>query len=627
MMKLRPPAIPLINIDPYFSVWSNTEKLYDSMPMHWTESPNSMIGTVIVDEESFVFMGKLSESDRIISQTSFDLTAMSSKYSFANEKIELNVVFTSPLLVNNLYYASRPVAYLSVTYKSLDGNNHKVLVKISVSEEIALNLRGESEVVSKGIHLKNGVSIQMGNKVQNSLSREGDNIRIDWGYFNLGARNKAVSGTEILDGMNAVYVETVLENGEALFTFAYDDIDSLIYFQKPLKAYWCKDGKTIIEAIEEAMGEYEDLYSKCEKFSKELFEKAVEKGSEKYAELLLLSYRQVMAAHKLVADQNGECLYVSKECFSNGCAATVDVTYPSAPMYLLYNTELLKGMLRPVFKYAMSDDWKFDFAPHDLGTYPVLNGQAYGNNELAFQMPVEECGNMIILMAAICKIDGNADFAKPYFELLTLWSHYLLKYGADPEDQICTDDFAGRLAHNCNLSLKAIMGIAGYAMILEKLGRRDESKKFSSRASQLALDWCRNAANEDGSYRLAFDQADTFSLKYNAVWDKVWGMSLFPDEMFQGEILRYKNEMLQYGVPLDNREVYTKSDWLIWVASFAKRQEEFNAIVDTVWQTFHDSESRVPMTDWYSAKTAKKENFQHRSVQGGLFINLLVRKR
>ncbi len=623
-MNLRPPAIPLINIDPYFSVWSMTDKLYDSIPLHWTESPNSMLGKVFIDDEPFIFMGKLTPSDQIIPQTSFDFTAMSSKYKFATSKIELEVIFTSPLIVNNLYYASRPVTYLSVAYKTLDGKNHSVSVKISVSEELVLNLRGEGTVVSKEIQLKNGVAIQMGNQVQNILSREGDNTRIDWGYFYLGVRNKGVTGTETLDGMNAVFIQTELENGEALFTFAYDDIDSLIYFKKPLKAYWCKDGKTIIEAIEEAMFEYEELFSRCESISTELYENAVRKGSRKFAELLLLSYRQVMAAHKLVADENGECLYVSKECFSNGCAATVDVTYPSAPMYLLYNTELLKGMLRPVFKYASTDAWPYDFAPHDLGTYPILNGQTYGNNELSYQMPVEECGNMIILMAAICEVDGNADFAEPYFELLTLWSHYLLKYGADPEDQMCTDDFAGRMAHNCNLSLKAIMGIAGYAKILSKLNREEESKEFMSRAQSLASAWCKNAKNLDGSYRLAFDQPDTFSLKYNSVWDKIWDTKLFPDEMFQGEISRYKKEMLPYGVPLDNRKAYTKSDWLIWAATLTDNREDFNTIVDTVWQSYNSSTSRVPMTDWYSAETAVKEGFQHSTVQGGLFIKLLI---
>jgi hypothetical protein len=71
----------------------------------------------------------------------------------------------------------------------------------------------------------------------------------------------------------------------------------------------------------------------------------------------------VCAAHKLVYDENGDVLYISKECFSNGCAATVDVSYPSIPLFLCYNPELVRGMMRPIFRFARTDEWEFDFSP------------------------------------------------------------------------------------------------------------------------------------------------------------------------------------------------------------------------------------------------------------------------
>ena len=179
-----------------------------------------------------------------------------------------------------------------------------------------------------------------------------------------------------------------------------------------------------------------------------------------------MAYRQAIAAHKLVTDENGDVLFFSKECFSNGCIATVDVTYPSIPLFLLFNTELVKGMLRPIFKYFNSDDWKFDFAPHDVGCYPIANGQVYGENALENQMPVEECGNMLITMAAISMSEKNAAFAKENFTALTSWVDYLVINGFDPGNQLCTDDFAGHLSHNSNLSIKAILGIASYAITM-----------------------------------------------------------------------------------------------------------------------------------------------------------------
>ena len=398
----------------------------------------------------------------------------------------------------------------------------------------------------------------------------------------------------------------------------------MVYFGENLKAYWKNDGKTIEEAIKEAAGEYDSLRAKCDAFSKKIEADAVAKGGEKYAELLLLAYRQVMAAHKLVVDKEGNNLYISKECFSNGCAATVDVTYPSAPMYLLYNTELLKGMLRPIFRYASSDAWEFDFAPHDVGQYPLVNGQVYGNNELKWQMPVEECGNMIILVSAICKADGEFSFAEENFELLEKWSKYLIKYGKDPEHQLCTDDFAGHLAHNCNLSLKAIMGITGFADILKNLGKENEAEKLLAIAKDYADSFIKNAENEDGSYRLAYDRPGTFSLKYNSVWDKIWKTGLFPESFFKSEIERYKKEALPYGVPLDSREKYTKSDWLIWVASLADNKDDFEFFSSLLWKAYDTMRTRVPMTDWYYTDTSEMVGFRHRTVQGGLFIRLML---
>lgn len=130
-----------------------------------------------------------------------------------------------------------------------------------------------------------------------------------------------------------------------------------------------KDGGTIEDAITQALNEYDSLYEKCEQFSLKLYQEAVEAGNEKYAELVSLAYRQAIAAHKICIDSDGEVLFISKENFSNGCAATVDVTYPSIPQFLIYNPELVKGMLRPIFNYASRDIWHYDFAPHDAGTY------------------------------------------------------------------------------------------------------------------------------------------------------------------------------------------------------------------------------------------------------------------
>lgn len=619
-MKMRAPLVPLITVDPYFSIW-NREELNKFFPVHWTGSRNAILGTVTVDGEKFCFLGK---SDLpLIKQISLDINTLSTTVVYENDKITLTAVFTSPMLADDLYYSSRPVSYLKLSYKSRDGKPHNVVAKISASEELVLNKAGEGRACSAAAKIGNGTAVRMGSGAQKVLWRSGDDVRIDWGYFYLAVKGKANIGNEVFEDLYAVYAETELAD-EALFVFAYDDIDSIIHFEKPLKAYWKKDGKTITEAIDEAIDEYDALYQRCEKFSADLTKAATEKGNEKYAELLSLAYRQVMAAHKLVVNEKGENYYISKECFSNGCAATVDVTYPSAPMYLYYNTELLKGMLRPILDLARSELWKFDFAPHDAGRYPILNNQRYFTNRLEGQMPVEECGNMIVLFAAICRKENSLSFAEDNMDLLEQWCEYLVKYGEDPENQLCTDDFAGHLAHNCNLAIKAVMGISGYAYILSKSGKAAEAEKYEKIAKKYADSICKRALNSDGSYRLAFDKPETFSLKYNSVWDKLWETKLFPEEFYTGEMSRYRKEALCYGIPLDSREKYTKSDWLLWAACLGNK-EDFDFITELLWNAYNTMRSRVPMTDWYFADTSEKVGFIHRSVQGGLFLKMLLK--
>lgn len=627
-MLMRPPAIPLITVDPYFSVWSFSDRLYDDDTYHWTGSPNTLKGIINIDGEVFRFMGKGTEP--VIEQIFFNMNALTTFYTFANDKITLNVEFFTPLFPDDLYMMSRPVSYMRVSYSANDNNKHTVSVSVTASEELCIDKKNAMECSFEKIN-SGSLSIgKIGSVDQNVLSRSGDDLRIDWGYFYLAVNASGKITEENDNGMKNIKAEISLtESKDEIILFAYDDIKCINYFGNEVEAYWKNSGKTILEVINEAYEDCENTYEKCVRFSVHLEAVAELSGGEYYSDLLDLSFRQVIAAHKLATDNDGNVIFISKECFSNGCAATVDVTYPSSPFFIYYNTELLKGMLRPIFKFSDSDEWQFDFAPHDVGQYPLLLGQVYGKNHEAegkykdYQMPVEECGNMLIMMANISLKDGNTDFADPYMQILEAWVQYLVKYGMDPENQLCTDDFAGHLAHNCNLSLKAIMGIAGYSLILRMKGNEEAADEYFSIAKDMADNWVKTAASPDGSFRLTFDRIYTFSMKYNMIWDKIWHTGLFAPSVFYSEFCSYKKHIYAYGLPLDNRKNYTKSDWLLWVACFAPTLEEFSEFIYPMWNCYNVTPSRLPMTDWYDTVTSQCVGFRHRSVQGGLFIRLL----
>ncbi|MBQ8742517.1 MAG: DUF4965 domain-containing protein [Clostridia bacterium] len=637
-MKLRPPAVPLITVDPYFSVWSPADRLTDSEPHHWTGRPNTAIGLVTIDGETFRFLGKYDVPE--MKQTKRDFTALSTEYRFEAAGIELTALFTTPLLIDDYYYLTRPISYLKLSYKSLDKKEHDVKVKIAFSEEICINLRASEPVTASTFATNDIKSARIGSRDQKILACDGDDIRINWGYFYISTKGQSAStsieklayGDSALPEMTFVSAENVIcpECG-ALFTFAYDDIESIVYFGEHLKSYWNKDGAKITDEIVKAFGDYDEVLAKCKVFDDKLFLDATRAGGEKYAEILELSYRQACAAHKLVLDKNGDILYISKECFSNGCAATVDVSYPSIPMFLLYNPELVHGMMRPIYKFSRTDMWEYDFAPHDAGRYPWVNGQVYGLRDTEegrkllhkYQMPVEECGNMLVMAASAAIASGDTSLAKENLDLLEAWVKYLFENGRDPENQLCTDDFAGHLAHNCNLSLKAISGILGLGIIYKLLGDEAKFEEYKNIAREMSLDWIERAKNEDGSFRLAFDREGTFSMKYNIIWDKLFGTNVMPKAAINAEVASYRRKMNKYGLPLDNRSLYTKSDWLIWTATLADSKDDFMEMVEPLWEAYNASESRVPLTDWYWTHSATMRGFRHRTVVAGHWIKLL----
>ena len=409
--------------------------------------------------------------------------------------------------------------------------------------------------------------------------------------------------------------------GSGFVMIGYDDVKSIQYFGKDLDAYWKKNGKvTIQQAFQDASKEYPVIMQKCNSFDKQLVTEATACGGKKYAELCALAYRQTIAAHKLVADKKGDLLLLSKENFSNGSIGTVDVTYPSAPMFLLYNTELAKGLLNFIFEYSESGKWTKPFAAHDLGTYPIANGQTYGGD-----MPVEESGNMLIVTTAIAIKDGNAAYAKKHWKTLTIWADYLVENGLNPENQLCTDDFAGHSAHNTNLSIKAILGIAGYGKLAEMLGEKEIAKQYTEKARIMAKQWV-IMANDGDHYRLNFDKPDTWSQKYNLVWDKLLGLDIFPKEVAQKEIAYYLTKQNVYGLPLDSRMTYTKSDWIVWTATLATDKQSFEKLIAPVYRYANETTDRIPLSDFHETTNGKSVNFRARSVVGGFFIKMLEGK-
>ena len=582
-------------------------------------------------------------------QKSVDVLATNTYYTFICGPVELDVVFTAPMLIDDYDLLSSPINYISYQVRSTDGKEHNVQLMIGATSEMAINKPSQPTrsrlVENEWGELK---YVCTGTVEQPILAKKGDGICIDWGYFYIPAINGEVAINHVEEAINQFTAtgkmtsKAIIESNRianmpllsythdfgktrqaaSFMMMGYDEVQDIEYMYKRYKGYWAHGGTvTIQQMFRRLNSQYASIMQRCRQFDKMIYDDAVAVGNEHYAEILSGAYRHVIAAHKLFQDEDGNLLFFSKENNSNGCVNTVDLTYPEAPLFLCYNPELQKAMMTSIFDYSLSGRWTKPFAAHDLGTYPIANGQVYGGD-----MPLEEAGNMLTLAAQLCRQDGNANYVRKYYGILETWANYLSENGQDPANQLCTDDFAGHWAHNANLSIKAIMGVAAFAEIARMMGFNDTADKYLARAREMGVKWEKDAREGD-HYRLAFDRKNTWSQKYNMIWDKLWQTGVFPEGTMERDVKYYLKKQNKYGLPLDIRKDYTKNDWIMWTAGMAKDKDTFLKFVEPIYKYMNETESRVPTSDWYDTKTGRMVGFKARSVIGGFWMRVLTEKK
>lgn len=649
MAPFRPPAVPLVTYDPFLSIWSPADHLNGATTEHWTHREHPLISLIRIDGKSYRLMGLAPDDLPAFTQKSVEVTPTRSIYEFEDAGVHVTLTFLEPALPDDLDVFSWPLSYLTWNVRSIDGANHQVELYDSASSQLAVNKPDEVVEWTKAA-AGPLTTLRVGTKEQPVLGSSGDDHRINWGY--------AYAAAVTADSTSAIGFDSMLEASfdatgglsqpslqqnvspatvqpamalafdlgevgpEAVqrqVILAYDEVYAIKYFGKELLPYWARNGTKIDDLLQKASDEYPQLLARCEAFDQELTADLTTVGGEKYARVVALSYRECVAANGLAADANKQPLFFTKENTSNGDIATVDVFFPMDPIWLFLSPSLAKASLVHILMYSASPHWKFPNAPHDLGTYPLALGRDDGGEAMA----VEESGNMLILCDAISQVDGNTDFVKPWWPQLTQWADYLKQYGLDPENQLCTDDFMGHLAHNANLSVKAILALAAYGDMCRISGDLETAKEYADLASADAAHWVQASSDGDHS-RLAFDKPGTWSQKYNLVWDGILGLHVFPHSVAQQEVAFYKTKLNKYGLPLDSRTKLSKSDWSMWCATLADNQADFEAIVDPFYDYLNQTSVRDPIADSYQTDNVNSGGMHARPVVGGFFIKMLT---
>lgn len=656
-MKRLLPAYPLFVKDPYFSLWSTTEELNASDAVFWHGELKPLLGLVYCGEKAYRFLG-VNPAFPALKQTELNLTAFGTGYRFSCEEFDFEAEFLSPLPPDDLELLSMPVCFLN--YRIFPKCSAEFRVELRVEERIAYNTCFEPD---RRAETRWGVF--RNEKMQTSylsllrqmpLSQSSDEFGADWGTWYLCGETCGGLEENTRRWISAANAHTARAGKEqkGRLLIAFDDLISVFYFGEWLKGYWFRDGRNIVDAIDCAIEKGEEIAAKCAAFDLDLRKRA-EPFGENYLLLLYASLRQSVAGHKLVKDSRGRTLFLSKECNSDGCIATVDVSYPSMPLYLLYAPELVTGMILPILDFAKMPVWEYDYAPHDAGVYPYCLGQLYAvdnterNPDVAMrnwgkmenlpfyylfpagsgiynterQMPVEECGNLLILAAAAVRAGAEPEFVRENFDLFRKWAEYLEKHGLIPENQLCTDDFAGHLEKNANLSIKAIVALAAFGELCDLQGEESLGSQMRETARSFAAEWVRLCVKDGHSALTVGGDPETYSIKYNLAFDKLLSYHLFSQELYEEEVSYSLTKCGKFGIPLDSRAGYTKSDWNVWFSTLTEDAGKRGKILSCAADFLRETPDRAPYPDWYETEDGRRQMFQNRTVQGGIFILLL----
>ncbi|KAM5543407.1 hypothetical protein V8D89_002658 [Ganoderma adspersum] len=668
----NPAAVPLAVRSPYLSAWlpqGAGTALSDAWPTFWTGSILGWAGLTKVDGQAYIWMGAPGVPNANLSkatQKSLQFTSTQSVFVMTAGPVDLTITFLSPVEPSDFVNQSLPLSYYSISAASNDGKSHTVQVYADISAEW---ISGDNSLIANW-DTTTGAVLTHEVKLANPTSFAEINDRIQQGsaYHSTFSTAAATyqTGEDVVvraqfaaNGTLANTQDTgfrAVSDRWPVFAFAHDlgtvtsatapVVYSIGHVRDPVVQYvilnggvqarssyfWTRFG-TIGDAISTFLNDYTNALARAKVFDAKVKTDAT-KISADYAAVVALSIRQGFGATEITVSKNSDGSYDTsntlmfmKEISSDGNVNTVDVIYPSWPLFVYTNATLGKQLLLPLFEYQATGQYPNQFSVHDMGAhYPNATGHNDGGDE---HMPVEESGNMLIMTLSYTQQTGDMSLVKTYFGLLDQWTQFLITDSLIPANQLSTDDFAGSLANQTNLAIKGIIGIQAMAEIAKLNGDEARASNYSSIAASYVKQWQKLAQSTTGDHlTLAYGNGNSWGLTYNLYADKLLGTNLFPASIYNMQTAWYSSKDNAFGVPLDTRHTFTKSDWQIWTAGTMTLTAVRDQFIQAVRNYAADGKNSQPLGDLYQTTdgTQVANSFRARPVVGGHLALLALAK-
>ncbi|EAW09296.1 glutaminase GtaA [Aspergillus clavatus NRRL 1] len=661
----RPPALPLAVKSPYLSTWlsagrdgGNGGYLAGEWPTFWEGQVNGWAGLIRVDGSVYTWMGL--PGTTTANQTKYEYTSTKSIFTFnVGDAVEMKVTFLSPITPNDLRRQSLVFSYLHVEISSIDGDSHDVQLYSDIAAEWASGDRAAVAEWDYGV-TNDGIAYHKVHR-QNQLLFSEAKEQAEWGNWYWATEDNdnltyqsgpdvdvrgAFSANGVLSNSQDANYRTISKNWP-VFGFAVDlgdvgssPVDTLFTIglaQTEAIQYSSPKGTQAVPSLWTsyfdddlaALNFFHYDYSEANEISSALDQKiasdSIRAAGQDYLTITSLSARQAFAATQLAGTSENPYLFM-KEISSNGNMNTVDVIFPAHPVFLYTNPELLRLLMKPHFELQESGQYPNAYAMHDIGThYPNATGHPQGNDE---PMPLEECGNMVIMALAYALKSKNKKYLSDHYSMLEQWATYLVDDAIYPANQISTDDFAGPLANQTNLALKGMIGIEAMAAISNLTGHADAAANRSAIARDYINRWQYLGVAHDANpphTTLSYGSNESHGLLYNLFADRELGLNLVPQSVYDMQSEFYPTVKQKYGVPLDTRHQYTKGDWELFAAAVASPSTR-DMFIQLLAKWINETPTNRALTDLYDTVSGDYPGnvFIARPVMGGAFALLLL---
>ncbi|KAG0142884.1 hypothetical protein CROQUDRAFT_97034 [Cronartium quercuum f. sp. fusiforme G11] len=688
---LLPPAIPLAVRSPYLSAWLATGseggnggylsgRWAQFWPIQFPSTPHhyrlGWSGLIRINNKTYQFMGhpnedfEIGNNGLIANQISFEYTSTRSIFIFQVEKVKFQVMFLSPIgPTNDLLRQSLPFSYLSI--EILENEDQS---KIEIYTDIQADwASGDHNANITWQFNQNQHSVDYSLQRLNPLVFSEECEYAEWGQAiystivtpelttgsayapelrsqfvaNGKLRNKHDNEFRKINDRTPSfgYASPLTTNKPIVYVIGHVRDPYVNYVrsgsQESRSGYWRTSFNTTTEALEFSLKDYENALKESTKIDEQIYADAIRTSGSNHAAIVSLSTRQALGTFEITVgkDQDGnfnksDVQAFLKEISSNGDMSTVDVIFPQFPILTYYDPALLKYMLDPIFEYSESGLYPNKWTVHDLGRYPNATGYNDGQDE---PMPVEEAGNILIMTLAYHQLTNNTAWLHQHYDILSQWTSFLVEDGLVTAEQLSTDDFAGTLANQTDLAIKAIIGIGAMAEISLSTDHFSDASKFRKIAEDYVIKWMEYAISIDKTHtKLAYQLEDSWGTLYNLFADRLLNLNLVPHSVYEMQSTFYPLVANTYGVPLDSRRTWAKTDWEMFAAGTATSSNDRDLFINKLFDYLQANLVNAAFPDLYETETAKfpgrsntstwRIEFINRPVSGGHFSLLALDK-